>query len=49
VPEDLHLANALYLVDRAFKSQEPSAHKLKPEEWDIAAGAAPDLHGDKLG
>jgi hypothetical protein len=24
VPEDLHLANALYLVDRAFKGQDES-------------------------
>jgi flagellar biosynthesis protein FlhF len=38
VPEDLHLANALYLVDRAFKPlAENSAHQLRHEEWDVAA------------
>jgi flagellar biosynthesis protein FlhF len=39
VPEDLHLANALYLVDRAFKGgQENTAHRMRNEEWDVAAG-----------
>jgi flagellar biosynthesis protein FlhF len=32
VPEDLHLANALYLVDRAFKGQEESQTLLDPFE-----------------
>ena len=41
VPEDLHLANALYLVDRAFKnSQDNKAHQMRSEEWDVAAGIA---------
>jgi len=41
VPEDLHLANALYLVDRAFKgNQQNPAQKLLDEEWDIAASVA---------
>lgn len=42
VPEDLHLANALYLVDRAFKgSGDSPAHRLREEEWDVAAGLTP--------
>jgi flagellar biosynthesis protein FlhF len=32
VPEDLHLANALYLVDRAFKGQENAASLQAPFE-----------------
>jgi len=32
VPEDLHLANALYLVDRAFKGQESAASLQAPFE-----------------
>ncbi|MEZ0238664.1 MAG: flagellar biosynthesis protein FlhF, partial [Methylophilaceae bacterium] len=49
VPEDLHLANALYLVDRAFKGQDNAAHKLRPEEWDVAASAGPVMPGDFVG
>ncbi len=41
VPEDLHLANALYLVDRAFKGGDSPAHRLRDEEWDVAAGLTP--------
>lgn len=42
VPEDLHLANALYLVDRAFKAgTDASAHSLRDDEWDVAAGLTP--------
>jgi len=37
VPEDLHLAHATYLVDRAFKPSNTSkAQSLKEEEWGIA-------------
>ncbi|MEZ0237223.1 MAG: flagellar biosynthesis protein FlhF, partial [Methylophilaceae bacterium] len=32
VPEDLHLANALYLVDRAFKGQDNAASLQAPFE-----------------
>jgi len=32
VPEDLHLANALYLVDRAFKGQEEAGAMQGPFE-----------------
>ncbi|MCX7627721.1 MAG: flagellar biosynthesis protein FlhF [Methylophilaceae bacterium] len=32
VPEDLHLANAAYLVDRAFKGQLSPASQLSPQE-----------------
>lgn len=39
VPEDLHLANALYLIDRAFKVRaDQQAFTLQPEEWDLTAG-----------
>ncbi len=48
VPEDLHLANALYLVDRAFKVRtDQQAFTLRPDEWDVAAGGiAMDTMGD---
>jgi flagellar biosynthesis protein FlhF len=37
VPEDLHLAHARYLVDRAFKPNNSSqAQSLKEEEWGVA-------------
>jgi flagellar biosynthesis protein FlhF len=49
VPEDLHLANALYLVDRAFKGQDNAAHKLRPEEWDVAASVGTSQSGDFIG
>jgi flagellar biosynthesis protein FlhF len=49
VPEDLHLANALYLVDRAFKGQDNPAHKLRPEEWAVAATVGPSMPGDMVG
>ena len=49
VPEDLHLANALYLVDRAFKGQDNAAHKLRPEEWDVAASVGSSMPGGLVG
>jgi flagellar biosynthesis protein FlhF len=49
VPEDLHLANALYLVDRAFKGQDNPAHKLRPEEWAVAATVGHGMPGDAIG
>jgi flagellar biosynthesis protein FlhF len=36
VPEDLHLANALYLVDRAFKGQDNAAPLQTPFEQTMA-------------
>lgn len=37
VPEDLHLANARFLVDAAFNNQNvTSAHGLKEDEWSVA-------------
>lgn len=45
VPEDLHLANPIYLVDRVFKqSNEQSAFSPQDEEFSlvVAAGAAGD-------
>jgi flagellar biosynthesis protein FlhF len=51
VPEDLHLANALYLIDRAFKvraDQQP--FRMISEEWDVMGGATmTDLMGDQVG
>ncbi len=48
VPEDLHLANALYLVDRAFKARtDQQAFALRPDEWGVVAGGvAVDVSGD---
>ncbi len=41
VPEDLHLANGAYLIDRAFKARlDQEAFTLQPEEWDVTAGNA---------
>lgn len=38
VPEDLHMGNGLYLIDRAFKpSGDQSAHQIQEEEWSLAA------------
>ena len=51
VPEDLHLANARYLIDRSFKSSGTGeAHRLQGDEWDVAAGLpATDAGGGLLG
>lgn len=51
VPEDLHLANALYLVDRAFKVRaDQQAFALQPDEWDVTAGHVEmDTLGDRFG
>jgi flagellar biosynthesis protein FlhF len=47
VPEDLHLANPLYLLDRAFKTaQDNSAFKLKTEEYPLYLGANSGLNLD---
>jgi len=45
VPEDLHVASALYLVDRVFKTPpEAPAYRLKHEEYPLFMGAqAPAL------
>ena len=51
VPEDLHLANALYLVDRAFKVRaDQQAFAMRPDEWDVAAGSLEmNALGDRFG
>ena len=51
VPEDLHLANARYLIDRCLKdSATGEAHRLQGDEWDVAAGlSATDASGRLLG
>ncbi|WP_051319047.1 flagellar biosynthesis protein FlhF [Chitinimonas koreensis] len=45
VPEDLHMASSLYLVDRVFKTPpEAPAYRLKHEEYPLFMGAqAPSL------
>lgn len=45
VPEDLHVASALYLIDRVFKTPpEAPAYRLKQEEYALFMGAqAPAL------
>ncbi len=41
VPEDLHLANPIYLVDRVFKqAAEPSPFLPRDEEYPLLAGSA---------
>lgn len=41
VPEDLHLANPIYLVDRVFKqAAEPSPFLPRDEEFPLLAGSA---------
>lgn len=51
VPEDLHLAHAHYLVDRALKPlQTAQAQALNEEEWNVAVNfAEPSPHGEQLG
>ncbi|WP_199065407.1 flagellar biosynthesis protein FlhF [Chitinimonas sp. BJB300] len=42
VPEDLHMASSLYLVDRVFKTPpEAPAYRLKNEEYPLFLGAQP--------
>lgn len=44
VPEDLHVASALYLIDRVFKTPpQTSAYRLKNEEYPLFMGAQPAL------
>jgi len=55
VPEDMHLANPIYLVDRVFKqANEPSPFTPQDDEYPlmVAAGSSPDsdlLSGLKAG
>jgi len=46
VPEDMHLANPIYLVDRVFKqANEPSPFTPQDDEYPlmVAAGSSPDI------
>lgn len=44
VPEDLHVASSLYLVDRVFKTPpQAPAYRLKNEEYPLFIGAQPNL------
>jgi flagellar biosynthesis protein FlhF len=46
VPEDLHLANPIYLVDRALKSGQESAHfALQETEYPLMMAAAGSVKG----
>ena len=52
VPEDLHLANPIYLVDRVFKQAgEPSAFVPREEEYPlmVGAGASSDSNAKLMG
>ncbi|MBT9613957.1 MAG: flagellar biosynthesis protein FlhF [Burkholderiales bacterium] len=42
VPEDLHRANHLYLVDRAFKCEAEAAHTPQDEEYSLKISARED-------
>lgn len=43
VPEDLHLANAMYLVDRAFRPAEnPASFKLEESEYPLVMAGTGD-------
>lgn len=45
VPEDLHLPNPLYLIDRAFKNQADSdTFALRQEEYPLYMAAQPSNH-----
>lgn len=48
VPEDLHRANALYLVDRALKHTASANHLPRDEEFPILIGAREDDAHDFL-
>jgi flagellar biosynthesis protein FlhF len=38
VPEDLHPANASYVVDRALRAREASNFAMREEDWAAYAG-----------
>lgn len=40
VPEDLHAANAAYLVDRALRAAGEGEFAMREEDWPVVAGAA---------
>ena len=42
VPEDLHRANPLYLVDRAFKCETETTHTPRDEEYPLKISARED-------
>lgn len=49
VPEDLHLANGLYLIDRAFKQGDSAnAYKLKDDEYPLTMTSASNDAGISL-
>jgi flagellar biosynthesis protein FlhF len=39
VPEDLHLANAAYVVDRALRARDQGAFAMREEDWPVQLGA----------
>lgn len=45
VPEDLHTANAAYIVDRALRARDQGAFAMREEDWPVrlGAGAEDDL------
>lgn len=49
VPEDMHLANPIYLVDRVFKqANEPSPFTPQNDEYPLMAAAASSPNGDLM-
>lgn len=40
VPEDLHAANAAYLIDRALRAAGEGEFAMRAEDWPVVAGAA---------
>lgn len=50
VPEDMHLANPIYLVDRVFKqANEPSPFTPQDDEYPLMAAAGSSANGDLMG
>jgi len=48
VPEDLHLANAVYLIDRAFRPlREDIAFTPRPEEFSLALAASAAVEDER--
>ncbi len=43
VPEDLHVANAAYLIDRALRAGGEGEFVMREEDWPVAAGAAAEI------
>ncbi len=47
VPEDLHAANAAYLIDRALRAVGEGEFAMRAEDWPLVAGAAAEVEALK--